>query len=43
MACIGCLESRIGRSLKSTDFTDAPVNTVSHSKSERILKRMLEV
>jgi hypothetical protein len=24
--CIGCVEHRIGRKLKPTDFTDAPVN-----------------
>jgi hypothetical protein len=24
--CIGCLEKRIGRTLMSSDFTDAPIN-----------------
>lgn len=26
MLCIGCLETRLGRKLGSSDFTDAPVN-----------------
>jgi hypothetical protein len=27
--CIGCLEQRIGRTLTSSDFTDAPVNDLT--------------
>lgn len=27
MACIGCLEARIGRRLQAADFLDCPLNT----------------
>ena len=40
--CIGCLEDRIGRRLKSTDFTDAPINDPKPGyHSERLLSRLV--
>lgn len=39
--CIGCLESRIGRTLMSCDFTDSPVNRDDHDrKSDRLINRL---
>jgi hypothetical protein len=41
--CIGCLENRIGRTLRASDFTDAPINSLDHDwnrKSERLLDRL---
>ena len=41
MLCIGCLEHRIERKLRPSDFIDAPINDpLIFSKSERILDRM---
>jgi hypothetical protein len=33
--CIGCLETRIGRTLVTTDFTDVPVNDLSIHDTQR--------
>ena len=39
--CIGCLEQRIGRTLMSCDFTDAPVNNPDRrNKSGRMRDRL---
>jgi|GEM_PF-1547461 len=39
--CIGCLESRLRRTLKSGDFTHVPVNNFTKSKtSSRMLDRL---
>ena len=39
--CIGCLEARIGRTLKYDDFTDAPVNDPTYSDiSDRLRARL---
>jgi hypothetical protein len=38
--CIGCLERRLNRRLKSDDFTDAPVNEPGRGKSERLNSRL---
>jgi hypothetical protein len=41
MLCIGCLEHRLGRKLKPSDFLDAPINDpLMFEKSERIMDRM---
>lgn len=41
MLCVGCLETRLGRQLSSSDFTDFPVNKPwFDSKSERLLDRL---
>lgn len=41
MLCIGCLENRIGRKLKSTDFTFCPLNAGNFFEgSERLQNRM---
>lgn len=37
--CIGCLETRIGRQLVASDFTDAPVNTLGQ-RSDRLKSRV---
>lgn len=37
--CLGCLETRLGRQLVSTDFIEAPVN-YTKDKSERLLNRL---
>jgi hypothetical protein len=37
--CIGCLEKRLGRTLTTCDFTDAPINDLN---SERISDRLLD-
>jgi hypothetical protein len=41
--CIGCLESRIGRTLTCIDFTDVPLNWEwdDYPKSERLLDRLM--
>lgn len=42
MLCIGCLESRLKRILKSEDFTGAPINYMaSITGSSRIKSRLL--
>jgi hypothetical protein len=38
--CIGCLETRIGRTLMAYDFTLAPINTAPGPRSERLQKRL---
>ena len=39
--CIGCLETRIGRTLMLSDFTDAPVNDPNkYDMSERMWDRL---
>lgn len=40
--CIGCAESRLGRTLKPTDFTDAIVNNIAFfpKMSQRLLSRV---
>lgn len=41
MLCIGCVESRLGRALTASDFTDAPVNSLEYGrKSERLISRL---
>lgn len=41
MLCIGCVESRLGRELNASDFTDAPVNSLDFGrKSERLIARL---
>jgi hypothetical protein len=42
MLCIGCLEQRLGRTLKPDDFPNCPVNTdhVGFRKSKRLLERL---
>jgi hypothetical protein len=40
MLCIGCLETRIGRTLTSDDFTDAPVNQPCRNNSKRLASRL---
>lgn len=40
MLCIGCLEDRIGRTLTSEDFIDAPINKGMFGHSERMLARL---
>lgn len=37
--CVGCIEKRLRRQLKSHDFTDAPLNS-GHRASDRLLNRM---
>lgn len=40
--CIACLERRIGRTLVSCDFSDAPVNAlVDGNKSQRLRARLM--
>ena len=39
--CIGCLEKRLGRRLRSSDFSDAPVNNPTWGwKSKRLRDRL---
>jgi hypothetical protein len=38
--CIGCLEKRIGRRLRSADFTDAPVNNSHPWNTARLRDRL---
>lgn len=41
MLCIGCLESRIQRTLTKADFPDYPINSLDmFYKSERLLNRL---
>lgn len=41
MLCIGCVEQRLGRELKSEDFTKVPVNDIEWGfKSERLMNRL---
>lgn len=41
MLCVGCLESRLGRKLNSTDFTDCHINNPKlNSMSVRLLNRL---
>ena len=42
MLCIGCLENRLGRMLKRSDFTDASINNPKHSKQSLRLKNRLD-
>lgn len=41
MLCIGCLESRLGRSLNQNDFTDALINSVNEKESKRLKIRKM--
>jgi len=38
--CIGCLEKRIGRTLRPRDFKDCPLNTSFFGKSDRLVSRL---
>lgn len=39
--CVGCLEKRLGRELRSDDFTGAPVNWLPDlDRSERLWNRI---
>jgi hypothetical protein len=40
--CIGCLETRIGRKLMASDFSDVPLNDPNDvdGKSDRLLNRL---
>ena len=41
MLCIGCLEKRLGRELRASDFPNVYINTLRHSpKSERLHLRL---
>ena len=41
MLCIGCVENRLGRSLRRQDFMmDAPINLGYFDQSERLLDRI---
>lgn len=42
MLCIGCLETRLGRKLRKSDFTDASINDLRHGsgKSNRLVARL---
>jgi hypothetical protein len=40
MLCIKCLEARIGRQLKPTDFTDAPINHGAFGHSDLLQNRL---
>lgn len=40
MLCISCLEERLGRMLRPSDFTDAPVNGDFGNKSARLKERL---
>ena len=37
--CISCLEQRLGRRLKPTDFTDVAINTPSQRDTSRLANR----
>ena len=39
MLCIGCLEVRLGRTLTSEDFTDAPINQPYRAAIQNVLHR----
>ncbi len=43
MACIGCVETRLGRLLTPEDFTDAPANKGFFIQSPRLLSRLYGV
>lgn len=40
MLCIGCLETRIGRTLTSEDFIEAPINYGFFGASQRMRDRL---
>ena len=41
MLCIGCLEKRLGRELRKSDFTDAFINSPEFEpKSQRLMERL---
>jgi|SRR6516162_9561785 hypothetical protein len=42
MLCIGCLEKRIGRKLRTTDFVQCHMNTIGYGggKSHRLVDRL---
>jgi hypothetical protein len=41
MLCIGCLENRIGRKLRRTDFSEYPINNDGkYPRSERLKNRL---
>ena len=38
--CVGCLEKRLGRTLRPSDFTDAPINDLDNPwQTERLVSR----
>lgn len=42
MLCVGCLETRLGRTLTAADFTDAYINQPGYiAQSTRLLNRLL--
>lgn len=42
MLCVGCLETRIGRQLKPSDFTSAHINNPKlYDMSDRLRKRVI--
>ena len=41
--CIGCLETRLGRTLSASDFTAAPVNDPWSSRSDRLVDRLTAI
>lgn len=45
MLCIGCVEEKLGRELHRSDFTDAPINslTIWGGKSPRLANRLQRV
>jgi hypothetical protein len=38
--CIGCVEKRIGRRLKPSDFIDCPINQENYRHSKRLRERL---
>ena len=40
MLCIGCLENRLGRSLRPRDFTDCLLNSDAFRQSPRLRDRL---
>lgn len=40
MLCIGCAEKRLGRQFNSGDFTHYPINSLTHSRSQRLTDRL---
>lgn len=43
MLCIGCIETRLGRTLKADDFSSYPINMGFFGRSERFLQRLESV
>jgi hypothetical protein len=40
MLCISCLENRLGRKLRRTDFSECPLNDSEYPRSERLKNRL---